>query len=76
MYLMAKNYCYKSTCKFVETGFQIEQYLVCTHCKEEVTPELKTRKEEELEQERKREERRKTSEANSEEDPFVTWHYY
>ena len=32
-----KNYCVSDDCKVVRTGFHLENYPVCTHCKEEVT---------------------------------------
>lgn len=35
-----KTYCYKSECNIVITGFQHEQYSVCTICKEEVDSTL------------------------------------
>jgi len=65
---MAKNYCYRDVCNFVQTGFHLEQYMVCTKCKEEVTEALCTRKREEQEAERKRLEREKRRREQDEED--------
>lgn len=36
-----KSYCYKSNCSIVITGFHLNQYFVCSHCKEEVSESLK-----------------------------------
>jgi predicted secreted Zn-dependent protease len=35
-----KTYCYKNECKVVRTGFHLENYPVCSHCKEEITESL------------------------------------
>jgi phosphoketolase len=45
-----KTYCYKNTCKVVQTGFHLNQYYVCSECKEEVSTHLK-----EIIEERKKE---------------------
>jgi hypothetical protein len=37
-----KTYCYQKPCgPVVQTGFRLEQYYVCSHCKEEVSEALK-----------------------------------
>lgn len=33
-------YCYKSDCEIVQTGFHIQQFLVCRTCKREVAESL------------------------------------
>lgn len=39
---MIKKFCYSSSCGPAKlTGFNIEQYWVCTSCKEEITERLK-----------------------------------
>jgi hypothetical protein len=41
-----KQWCYQDKCgPFVQTGFHLEQYLVCKTCKEEVSCALKDRRE-------------------------------
>lgn len=36
-----KTYCYKSICQYVETGFHLEKYYVCSVCKEEISENLR-----------------------------------
>jgi len=72
---MPKNYCYKESCEFVQTGFHTEQYMVCRVCKEEVTESLCQRKKEEQEAERKRQERIKQRQSEDEEQKEL-WHLF
>ena len=73
---MPKNYCYKDCCEFVQTGFHMEQYMVCRVCKEEVTQSLCDRKKEEQEAERKRQERNKQRQAQEEDEQKELWHLF
>lgn len=72
---MAKNYCYKDSCKFVQTGFHLEQYMVCTTCKDEVTQSLCDRKKEEQEADRKRLERQKRRREEDEDEQKDLWQF-
>lgn len=38
-----KTYCYKIDCKYITTGFHLEQYPVCVVCHEEISSGLKQR---------------------------------
>lgn len=69
-----KKYCYKSECSFVETGFRLDFFTVCTVCHEEVSDTLRERKTEEQEAERKRLER-EAKKREEDEDPYKVWHY-
>lgn len=52
---MTKWFCYNENCNIVQTGFQIEQYYVCTHCKQEVDTALKEKVEAKQKQKKDRE---------------------
>jgi hypothetical protein len=74
---MAKSYCYRDSCEFVQTGFQWNDWVVCRVCKEEVTEALCKRKTEEQERARKIEQRNKElrDSDSSDEDPYAAWQF-
>lgn len=69
-----KAYCYKDECEFVVTGFQFEQYTVCTVCKLEVNQVLVDRKK--LEQERLKKIEDAQKDTMDEESQRELWHFF